>query len=773
MIQKITLLIVLSICNSLSAQILETDSRSHASKLIQTYCVTCHNESLRTANLLLDQANINQADQQPATWEKVVRRLRARSMPPQGLPRPDPADYEFLIKHLENDLDKAAIANPNPGRSVSHRLNRAEYANAVRDILGLEINVDKLLPTDAASGHGFDNIADVLTLSPVLMESYLSAAKTISRLAIGDPRHRPEVEFYFTPANQEQQERVSEELPLGSNGGIAVSHFFPLDGEYVARVRLRRLITGLYAGKIIGFTQPKEMEIRLDGEKIEHFTVGGPQVSDDELVIRFPVTAGKHTLGVNFLRDKRKAEGIVTGLAGTEFGSGVGWVEVEGPYNPLGAGETPSQQKIFSCRPNRLNAELNCAKEILSKLARNAYRRPVTDLDINPLMRLYRSERKVGEFDRAIGMAIQGILISPKFLFRIEHDPDDINPDSAYPITDLELASRLSFFIWSSVPDESLIDLAARGKLRDPGVLEQQVLRMLQDPRSRSMVDNFASQWLHVRNLDLLSPPDPTVFKKYNYNLKSAFKKEIELLFDYVIHEDRSVMDFLNADYTFLNERLARHYGISGVYGSHFRRVTLTDESRWGLLGKGSILTTTSYATRTSPTLRGKWILENILGTPPPPPPPDVPSLKETADTKNLSMRERMAMHRTNPVCASCHSLMDPLGLALENFDAIGSFRKVNSDQTPIDASGILPNGAEFNGPAQLREALWQGREQFVSTFTERVLTYALGRGLEHYDMPAVRKIMHEAEKNDYRWSSIVMQVVESQPFQMRRSTGP
>jgi hypothetical protein len=395
------------------------------------------------------------------------------------------------------------------------------------------------------------------------------------------------------------------------------------------------------------------------------------------------------------------------------------------------------------------------------------------DDDVESLMALYQSGRKQGDFNAAIGTAIQGIFISPEFLFRVERVPENVKPGSAYSINDLDLASRLSFFLWSSVPDESLLDLATKGKLSEPKILEQQVLRMIQDPRSHAMVENFASQWLHVRNLDLLSPPDPEVFPKYTANLKTAFKKEIELLFDYVIREDRSILDFLSSDYSFLNESLAKHYGIKGVHGSHFRRVSLTDESRWGLLGKGSVLTVTSYATRTSPTLRGKWVLENILGTPPPPPPPDIPSLKEDPQTKKLSMRERMAMHRNNPVCATCHSLMDPLGLALENFDAIGSFRKVNADQTIIDASGVLPNGTEFNGPAQLREALWDGREQFAGTFVERILTYALGRGLEYYDMPAVRKILHEAGKEDYRWSSIVMQVVESQPFQMRRSIGP
>jgi cytochrome c5 len=774
MLQKILFFMAILTSASGSAQALDSDADPRAGKLVQSYCVSCHNEALRTAGLLLDKADIGRVDQHAATFEKVVRRLRARSMPPQGMPRPNEDDYRFLIGHLESELDRAAIANPNPGRPVPHRLNRAEYANAVRDILELEINVEQLLPTDAASGHGFDNMADVLTLSPVLMERYLSAARTISRLAVGDPDYPSAIETYLIPANFEQLDRVSDELPFATRGGTAVSHYFPVDGEYEIRIQLKTIDVGIYAGMIVGFTKPKQLEVRVDGEKVGQFGVGGENASENKLTLSLPVKAGRHSVGITFLRDRAKAELIARDRKDGSVGDGgVSLVEIEGPLKLTGIGETPSRQKIFSCRPKNTRDESPCAEEIISNLTQLAYRRPLMKNDVDPLVALYQSARQQGGFDAAIAMAIQGILISPEFLFRVERDPANIKPGSAYAINDLDLASRLSFFLWSSVPDEVLLDLAAKGKLKDPKVLAGQVQRMIQDPRSKSVVENFASQWLHVRNLDLLSPPDPEVFPKYTHNLKTAFKKEIELLFDYVIREDRSILDFLNADYTFLNEQLAEHYGISGVHGSHFRRVSLTDESRWGLLGKGSVLTVTSYATRTSPTLRGKWVLENILGTPPPPPPPDVPSLKEDPQMKKLSMRERMEMHRSNSVCASCHSLMDPLGLALENFDAIGSYRKVNSDQTPIDASGVLPNGTEFNGPAQLRDALWQGREQFAGTFVERILTYALGRGLEYYDMPAVRKIMREASKEDYRWSSIVMHVVESQPFKMRRSKGP
>jgi hypothetical protein len=758
---------------SVSAQTALPAPDARMGDLLQGYCITCHNETLKTAGLMLDQANKSDIHADAATWEKVARRLRARSMPPQGLPRPDESEYEYLIECLEGELDRTAAVDPNPGRSIPHRLNRAEYTNAVRDIFDLEIDAEKLLPNDAASRYGFDNIADILTLSPVLMERYLSAAKTISRMAVGDQDSGPVIETYMIPDKLKQQERLSKDLPFGSNGGVAIDHYFALDGEYVVKVRLRRLITGLYANQIIGFEEPREMDIRLDGTLVANFSVGGEGVTDDHLEVRLPIKAGMHTLGVSFLRNRLKQEGIVNRLAGTEFGEGVGWVDVEGPYNISGVGETPSRNKIFSCRPVRNSEDIDCARAIITTLSRNAYRRPVSGEDIEPLLALYQSGNEDDGFENGIQLAIQGILVSPKFLFRVEEEPAGIKSGTAYNISDLELASRLSFFLWSSVPDAPLLKLAEQDNLREPDTLHKEVKRMLADPRSRALVENFASQWLHVRNLDLLSPPDPNAFPEYNHNLKEAFRTEIELLFEYVIKEDRSIADFLSADYSFLNERLAEHYGIPGVYGSHFRRVSLPEEHRWGLLGKGSILTVTSYATRTSPTLRGKWVLDNILGTPPPPPPPDVPSLKETAETKKLSMKERMELHRTNPVCASCHSLMDPLGLALENFDAIGSYRELNADQSPIDATGKLPNGTEFDGPAELREALWQIREQFIGTFIERMLTYALGRGIEYYDMPAVRQIKREAAKQDYRWSSIVMQVVESQPFQMRRSISP
>ena len=769
----LVLLLAFGLGNSVFGEEVPSTANTRANNMLKTYCVTCHNETLRTAGLLLDKLDVEHLEQGASSFEKVILRLRARSMPPQGMPRPKEDEYQFLIDHLQTGLDQVAAEKPNPGRTQPHRLNRAEYANSVRDILGLDFNVETLLPTDPASRYGFDNIGDVLTLSPVMFETYLSAAKAISRMAIGDPEMASVIETYLVPDNFKQSDRVSNDVPFGSDGGVVVKHYFPVEGEYIIRTHLRQILSGLYAGKIISFPETKQMEVRVDGQKIKQFTVPAELDTDEGFEVRIPVKAGMRTIAVTFLRDNFKNEELINRNPDTAFGGGVGRVEVEGPYNPSGVVATPSRNKIFTCQPKRAGEETECARKILTSLARFAYRRPVSDTDLDPLMGLYKTGRKEGGFDKGVGLAIQGILISPDFLFRVEKDPANVNPDTAYRVSDLELASRLSFFLWSSVPDETLLEMAVNGKLREPEVLEQQVNRMLQDPRSSALVENFAAQWLHVRNLDLLSPPDTTVFPEFDYTLKDAFKKEIVLLFEDFIHHNRSILDFLIADYSFLNERLAQHYGITGVHGSHFRRVSLKDEGRWGLLGKGSILTVTSYATRTSPTLRGKWVLESIMGTPVPPPPPDVPSLKEDATTRKLSMRERMEMHRVNPVCATCHRLMDPLGLALENFNAIGEWRTMNTDQTPIDASGQLPNGTQFSGPAQLREALWNDREQFARTFIQSMLTYGLGRGLEYYDMPAVRKVMSESVRDNYSLSSIVMNVVESQPFQMRRSTTP
>ena len=761
--------------------------------LLNRYCVTCHNEKLRTAELLLDKAVVENVGENAPVWEKVVRKLRSGAMPPAGMPRPDQATYNSLATYLETGLDRVAAAKPNPGRPAIHRLNRTEYTNAIRDLLAMDIDGASLLPADN-SGYGFDNIADVLSVSPTLLERYTSAARKISRLAIGDPDIGTDFKTYDVPKYLQQEDRMSEDLPFGSRGGIAIRHYFPLDGEYVIKIRLQRERQGAY---ILGLTEPHQLEVRLDGSRISLFTVGRDRkdlsrsnvdsgteyerTADEGLEVRFAAKAGTRVVGVAFLKENSAPEGMIQPrLAGFRFAPNivvnpaVASVDIGGPYDAKGPGETPSRRKIFVCRPTGSPAaskdEDQCVRKILSTLARRAYRRPVTEEDLQPLLSFYEAGRSKSGFEAGIGMALQRILVSLEFLFRIELDPVNIAPNTEYRISDLELASRLSFFLWSSIPDDQLLDLAAGGKLHDPAVLEQQVRRMLNDSRSQTLVSNFAGQWLYLRNLRSMIP-DPAAFPDFDENLREAFQQETELFLESLLREDRSVLDLLNADYTFLNERLARHYGIPNIYGSHFRRVALSDEARRGLLGQGSILTVTSYATRTSPTLRGKWVLENILGIPPPPPPPNVPSLKENKDTNALSMRQRMEQHRANPVCASCHAGMDPLGFALENFSAIGEWRDTSGEgKAPIDASGVLPDGAKFQGPAELRKVLLSKPDQLVTTVTEKLLTYALGRGVEYYDAPAVRQITRLAASSDYRWSSLILGIVKSKPFQMRES---
>ncbi len=740
-------------------------------EVLDRYCVTCHNPAQAQADLDLSDGRNRLANvgDHAEVWERVVQKLRSGAMPPPGMPRPDPTTYDSLSGYLEMALDSAANARPDPGRPVLHRLNRGEYNNAVRDLLDLEIDSGSLLPPDAASGHGFDNIADTLTLSPLLMERYLSAAKRVSRLAIGDVRAPPVTETYVVSRNLEQKGRVSEELPFGSRGGTALRHYFPLDADYIVRIRLPGDGTAANVG-LDGDTKPgNELELRLDGRRMMLFSVGNGRGPDEDLEVRIPARAGMRSVGVSFLKDTSKHEG--PGRASPE--GRVDWVSIEGPYDASGPGDTPSRNKIFVCHPSGDEDERICAIQILSTLARRAFRRPVSEDDIQRLLGLYDIGRNVEGFEAGVGMALQGILISPEFLFRFERDPEGAVGETAYPISDLELASRLSFFLWSSLPDEELLELAQAGTLSDPALLPQQVRRMLDDPRSQALVNNFALQWLHVRNLDSMSPPDPTVFPEFTENLRDAFKTEVDLFFQDIMRNDRSILDLLDANDTFLNEPLARHYGVPGLYGNHFRRVRLADENRWGLLGKGAILTVTSYATRTSPTLRGKWVMENLLGAPPPPPPPQIPPLEESIEAGKLSMRDRMAMHRTNPACASCHNLMDPPGFALENFDGIGRWRTMSGDRSPLDTSGELPDGARFEGPAGLSQVLLGRREQFARTFTEKLLTYALGRGIEYYDGPALRRITRQAAGSDYRWSSVVLAVVESVPFQMRRSQAP
>jgi hypothetical protein len=703
-------------------------------------------------------------------------------------------------------LDSEAAAKPNPGGLLPlHRLNRVEYTNAVRDLLALEVDGRAMLPNDD-SDHGFDNVASVLSVSPVLLERYLSASRRISRLAVGDPGIGPGLESktYALPKTLFQRERMSEDLPFGSRGGIAIHHYFPLDGEYAVKIRLQRN----YVDYVRGVTEPHQLDVRLDSALIKRFAVGGefkgnpapvsfggnisgsPEweqfvlSADANLAVRFFAKAGDRIVGISFVRESGEPEGVlqppqtayafavdetITDPMGLR-GPAVESVSINGPFDSTGVGETASRRRVFVCRPKTSADEEPCANKVLSTLARRAYRRPVTNEDTEILMDFYRAGQSDGGFEAGIRRALERILIDPDFLFRLEIDPPNVAPAAAYRISNVELASRLSFFLWSSSPDDELLDLAVRGRLNDPAVLERQVRRMFGDGRSKALVDNFASQWLTLRALPA-SAPNPDLFPDFDENLREAFQRETELFLTSQLHDDRSVTDLVTANYTFVNERLARHYQIPNVYGDQFRRVSISTQMRRGLLGQGSILTVTSYGNRTSPVLRGRWLLENILGTPPPPPPQDVPPLTEKGeDGKLLSMRERMEQHRKNPACASCHVRMDPLGFALENFDAVGQWRTTGEGGAPIDVSGALPDGTQFQGPGGLQQLLLSHREEFVATVTEKLLTYALGRGLEYYDMPTVRAITRQAAAHDYRWTSIILGIVKSTPFQLRRS---
>lgn len=774
-------------------------SPSEQRALLDRYCVTCHNGALQTADLELDSVDVNDVSANPAVWERVVRKLRAGSMPPLPRPRPDATTYAGFIEWLETELDAVAANAPNPGRTEAfHRLNRAEYHNVVRDLLGLDVDVAELLPADGGS-YGFDNIAGVLGMSPTLLERYLSAAKKVSRLAVGNPNLPPTAVSFHLSSELPQDDRI-EDLPFGSRGGVSIPFNFPLDAEYTVRLTLGRNTLDTLAA----FQVPHELDVSLDGEHLQTFVVGEPPPegfdrssdeyrdwrarqgrADEDWFIRVPVRAGPRTLRVAFrkitsaypetLRQPYLRPYTNNTGGDTRYQPHISSVVVTGPYEASGSppvDETPSRAKIFSCRPaaGGQEMELACAREILSTLARRGYRRPVEKRDLDVLVAFYEDGRAEGGFEAGIELALRRLLASPEFLFRVVRDPEGIASGTDYSLTDLEMASRLSFFLWSSIPDDELLDDAVAGRLSEPAVLEAQVLRMLADERADALFENFAGQWLYLRNIPALLP-DENRFPDFGEGLRLAMKRETEMLFESVMREDLSVLEFLTADHTFINERLARHYGIANVYGSHFRRVTLPDETRRGLLGHGSILAATAYPTRTSPVLRGKWVLENLLGTPPPLPPPDVPSLEETADDgRSLSMREAMEQHRANPVCSSCHKLMDPPGFAMEQFDAVGKFRTHNEANKLIDASGVLPDGMEFNGVAGLRDALLQRPDLFVTTLTEKLMTYALGRGIEHYDEPAIRAITRQAELQDSRFSSIILGIVKSLPFQMRRA---
>jgi mono/diheme cytochrome c family protein len=758
--------------------------------LLDKYCVTCHNERRQTAGLMLDKMDVEHLSAGAETWEKVVHKLRSGAMPPAGAPRPDKATGEAFVSWLETTLDRAAAEAPNPGRPAIRRLNRVEYTNAIRDLLAVGVDGRSLLPPDE-SGYGFDNNGDTLSLSPGLLERYMSAARKISRLAVGDQTMRPVLATINLSRQIMQEERMSEDLPFGSRGGLVVAHNFPLDGDYIFKVRLKRTFNSPH--NPFGSVNREQLDVRLDGTRLKLFAVGGECVGKEEpqcisslarggpteyemnldlpLEIRRPVKAGMHSVQVAFVKRTAAApEGAVPSDEpnGTTEGDemAVDHLLLEGPIGASVPEDTLSRRRIFACHPvGSLDGE-PCATKILSTLARRAYRRPVADRDVQPLLNLYRTGRSDGGFEAGIQLALEGLLVSPRFLTRVERDPVPAS-GTAGRISDLELASRLSFFLWSSIPDDELVDVAAKRKLSDPKMLEQQVRRMLADPRATALMSNFGGQWLYLRNMREVVP-DPRVFPNFNESLREAFQRETELFLESQLREDHSLVDLLTANYTFLNERLAKHYGVPNVYGSHFRRVTVSDERRFGLLGHASVLTVTSYATRTSPVLRGKYLLENFFGAPPPPPPPNVETdLTQKPGEVPKSVRARLEAHRKNPVCASCHMAMDPLGFALENFDGIGKWRTTEA-RTPIDASGALPDGTKFNGPIEFRQVLLSRRQEFVTTVTEKLLTYALGRGSEYYDRPAIRKILRNAAPSDYRWSSVILGIVKSTPFQMR-----
>jgi mono/diheme cytochrome c family protein len=761
--------------------------------LVAKHCVVCHNSRLKTAGLVLESLDAERVGENAAIWEKVLRKVQTGAMPPLGSRRPSPEASAHFTRELAAALDRAALASPDPGRPAVHRLNRTEYVNAIQSLLNLEIDGRALLPADD-SGFGFDNNADVLTMSPALLERYMAAATKISRLALGDTEIAPTITRYQVSRLLRQEERMSDRLPFGTRGGIAVEHTFPLDGEYVIKIRMTR------NDSIIGVDKGDQVEIRLDGERLGLFTLGGveemkgityvrgvslpldrPEVlerfkyettADDGFEVRASVKAGTRTVGVAFLKDSSVPEGAL-GASGEERRGrgnwpGVDHVQIAGPYNGTTPTDTPSRQRIFVCRPSATVTETACASDILRSLARRAYRRPATETDLKTLLAFYESGRKGATFDKGIQTALERVLVDPEFLFRVERDPAGAAPGTLYRLSDLELASRLSFFLWSTIPDDALLAAAERGALKDRAVLERQVRRMLADPRATAMANNFTSQWLLVRNVRLHTP-DVAVFPNFDENLREAFARETELFVESQFREDRSILDLLRADYTFVNSRLAELYGIPNVYGSHFRRVTLADTRRHGLLGQGSVLMVTSYPTRTSPVLRGKWVLENLLGAPPPPPPPDVPALGEQSKSKPTTVRQRLEMHRQNPVCASCHTRMDPLGFPLENFDAIGRWRD-EEDDVPIDAKATLPDGTTVDGAVEFREALLAREEDFVTNVVEKLMTYALGRGVDYYDAPAVRKIVRETAAGTYRWSDIVLGIVRSVPFQMRQT---
>jgi hypothetical protein len=746
--------------------------------VVNQYCAGCHNEKLKSGGLSFTSLDPAHVERDAREWEKVVVKLRAAMMPPSGAPRPSKAVVDEFASSLESSLDRAAALRPNPGRPALHRLNRTEYGNSVHDLLDLDIDPAAYLPPDDMS-HGFDNMAEVLNVSPTLMEGYVRAAGKISRLAVGDPGMSPLVETYHVPATFSQTHHV-EGAPWGTRGGIVVRHNFPADGEYSFRLTLYFTTNTLLFGT---YQKGEQIEVAVNGERVALLDVNPRMKVDDDL--RTPpvkIKAGPQTISAAFVqkasgpvddfvmpREQSLEDlfaGQIQGLTALPHLRDIG---INGPYHVTGVSDTPARRRIFACRPANAGEELPCARRILSTLARHAWRRPIGDADLEDLLSTYQTGRNEGDFESGIRLGLQLILADPQFVFRFERTPAGVAPGSNYRVSDVELASRLSYFLWSSAPDDELLNLAVEGKLKDKSILRQQVVRMIADRRSEALAQNFAGQWLYLRNLRD-AQPDVFTYPDFDDNLLQSMRRETGLFFDSIVREDRNVLDLLQANYTFVDERLARHYGIPDIEGNRFRRVTLTDPNRFGLLGQGSILTVTSFATRTSPVVRGKWIMENILGAPPPAPPPNVPPLKEnSAASKPLPVRLRLEEHRKNPACAACHSMMDPIGFALENFDGTGAWR-IHDSGVDIDASGKLVDGTKVDGPVSLRQALVDHSDSFFRTFTEKLLTYALGRGIEYYDMPAVRSIDRQAAQSGNRFSAFVFAIVESAAFRQRQA---
>jgi len=758
------------------------ETRAANEALVTQYCVTCHNERLKTGGLVLDPQALADVAGHAEVWEKVVRKVGAGLMPPQGMPRPAPDALNAFTGSLQDALDRAAAAAPNPGRPMLHRLNRAEYANAIRDLLHLTVDTATLLPPDD-SAYGFDNVADVLGVSPSLQERYLSAASKISALAVGDVAIRPSSETYRVRQDLSQNQHI-EGLPLGTIGGIRISHFFPVDGDYDIKTTLYRTNLNI----VRGLEYPNDFEIAIDGVPVHHVTIGGQEdlaelfekptdtgdAVEARMRVKASVTAGSHDVTVTFIgnlpvEDTDRLQTFLRSSADNFDWTGrphIQTVAIAGPFNVTGPGQSESRTEVFSCHPGATMTEARCARQILARLARRAYRRPVGEAELKPILQFYDEGREKGSFDAGIARGLERILASPLFAFRVETDPERVPAGTAYRISDVELASRLSFFLWSSIPDEELLGLAEQGRLRNEIVLGKQVARMLADPRADALITNFAGQWLQLRNVRGVQP-NSDLYPDFDDNLRQGFRRETELLFDSIVREDRPVLELLTADYTFVNERLARHYGIPGVYGSRFRRVPIKDEARRGLLGQGSILAVTSHAERTSPVLRGKWVLDNLLGLPVPPPPADVNTNLQPSGDAPKTLRAQMEAHRSSPVCASCHRVMDPIGFAMENFDPTGAWRS-REPGGPIDASGQLADGTKINGVVELRKAILARPDMFVSTLTEKLLIYALGRGVDTSDMPVIRRIVADAKQDNYRFAAIVRGIIRSTPFQMR-----